>query len=57
VAEGEVDLIAGEGEGEGEVGLCVDGEDAALWYLEPVLIGIVNLEGEVAVGECLEVEH
>jgi hypothetical protein len=52
----EVYLIAGNREWEGEISLGVDGEDPALRDFEPVLIGIVDFKGEIAVRQSLEVE-
>ena len=53
---GVVEFVAGDGEGVGEVGLWVEGEDAALRYFVSGSVWIIDFEGELVVSECLELE-
>ena len=53
---GVVDFEGGHGDGEGEGGLFILGEDATLRHLKAILVGIINSEGKIVEGMSLEEE-
>ena len=51
-----VDFEGSHGDGEGEGGLLILGEDAALRHLKAILVGIVDFKGKIVEGMSLEEE-